>query len=85
MLNNVINVLVGFTAGAMLLAMFLIVARPDPAPDAWPATTPPRLVTVFTDHATGCEYLVAGSSSQGGITPRIAPDGRQICRFTVPK
>lgn len=29
-----------------------------------------------TDYQTGCQYLV---SPWGGITARLAPDGKQIC------
>ena len=29
-----------------------------------------------TDHGTGCQYL---ATSLGGITPRLGPDGKQIC------
>lgn len=32
---------------------------------------------VFTDDLTGCEYLYFYS---GGITPRLSPDGTQICK-----
>jgi hypothetical protein len=31
---------------------------------------------LLTDHGTGCQYLKTIS----GITPRLAPDGRQVCR-----
>jgi hypothetical protein len=31
---------------------------------------------VFTDHLTGCQYLYFYN---GGITPRLSPDGTQIC------
>lgn len=33
---------------------------------------------VYTDHLTGCQYL--RSSSYSGITPRLAADGKQICK-----
>lgn len=30
-----------------------------------------------TDHGTGCQYL---ETADGGITPRLGSDGRQMCR-----
>lgn len=30
---------------------------------------------IYVDEATGCEYLSAG----GGLTPRMKPDGTQMC------
>lgn len=35
------------------------------------------VVSSYTDKATGCEYLVYPSG--GGITPRLNPDGTQVC------
>ena len=32
-------------------------------------------LTLYTDHETGCQYLSEGS----GLTPRLGPDGKQIC------
>lgn len=36
---------------------------------------------LYVDYETGCEYL-SGSNLFGsaGITPRLNPEGRQICR-----
>lgn len=33
-------------------------------------------VNLRIDHGTGCHYL---TTSTGGITPRLGPDGSQIC------
>lgn len=44
------------------------------------ATDPPggrSQLALRTDHETGCQYLATRS---GGLTPRRAADGRQICR-----
>jgi hypothetical protein len=48
-------------------------------------TDPPLMgdgVRLVIDELTGCEYLAL---QWGGITPRLAPDGRQVCRLRVPK
>lgn len=37
---------------------------------------------IYTDHLTGCQYLRPGSYS--GITPRLAADGKQICKGPTP-
>lgn len=34
-------------------------------------------VSLITDHGTGCQYLRTG---WGGITPRIGPDGKPVCK-----
>jgi hypothetical protein len=34
---------------------------------------------IWTDADTGCDYLIYSSSRQGGITPRLNPDGTQVC------
>ena len=34
-------------------------------------------LAIYTDNATGCEYLSAGMF--GGITPRIGKDGKPSC------
>lgn len=31
---------------------------------------------LYTDHLTGCQYL---SRALGGLTPRLHPDGSQVC------
>jgi hypothetical protein len=31
---------------------------------------------LYTDYGTGCQYLRA---ADGGITPRMGADGRQVC------
>jgi hypothetical protein len=36
-------------------------------------------VVVWTDPSNGCEYLLYAEYKQGGITPRLNPDGTQIC------
>ncbi len=35
---------------------------------------------VHVDYGTGCEYLRARG---GSLTPRLGPDGKQICRETL--
>lgn len=36
---------------------------------------------VYTDHATGCQYLAAA----GDLAPRLGADGRQVCGPVVAK
>lgn len=38
-----------------------------------------RVVMVFTDPETGCEYLINDGKKEGGMTIRIGSDGRPIC------
>lgn len=33
-------------------------------------------LSLYTDHRTGCQYL---GVLFGGLTPRLGPDGRQLC------
>lgn len=33
-------------------------------------------ITLRTDHGTGCQYL---ETSDGGITPRLTPEGKHYC------
>jgi hypothetical protein len=33
----------------------------------------------WTDEETGCQYVVYWGYNRGGITPRLSPDGTQIC------
>jgi hypothetical protein len=35
-------------------------------------------LVLYTDYGTGCQYLRA--AADGGITPRLAADGKQVCR-----
>lgn len=37
-------------------------------------------VRVWRDPDTGCQYLLWERRRQGGITPRLMPDGRPMCR-----
>ncbi|SOB78530.1 hypothetical protein SAMN06297144_0035 [Sphingomonas guangdongensis] len=37
-------------------------------------------VRVWRDPDTGCQYLLWERRRQGGITPRLTPEGRPICR-----
>ena len=39
-----------------------------------------RYISVFTDD-NGCQYLI--NSYNGGITPRLGPDGKQMCEGYV--
>ena len=41
-----------------------------------PPMTSPRYVYIWTDPGTGCDYI---GSWDGGITPRLNPDGTQVC------
>lgn len=34
---------------------------------------------IYRDIETGCDYLARGNN-QGGLTPRMGADGKQICR-----
>jgi hypothetical protein len=34
-------------------------------------------LSIRTDHLTGCDYL---ETRPGGITPRLRPDGSQVCK-----
>lgn len=36
-------------------------------------------VRIWTDPATGCEYIVTAYSYGGGVTPRLKADGTQVC------
>lgn len=36
-------------------------------------------VFVWRDSQTGCQYLVYAGYKRGGITPRLNPDGTQVC------
>lgn len=36
-------------------------------------------VVIYEDTENGCQYLRA---AHGGITPRLSPDGTQICKET---
>ncbi len=38
-------------------------------------------MALHTDHLTGCQYL---GKPFGGITPRLGPDGKQICKGGTP-
>lgn len=49
--------------------------RPLDATDARDGTR--SGVKLRTDHGTGCQYL---ETADGGITPRLDPTGRQVCR-----
>ena len=55
-------------------------------------TPPPEVVVtdnvfVWRDVQTGCEYLIysrdAGYAGMGGMTARLDPDGRPICKPTT--
>lgn len=37
-------------------------------------------VRVWRDPDTGCQYLLWERRQRGGITPRLTPDGRPMCR-----
>lgn len=41
-----------------------------------PVTGPRSGVEIVIDHETGCQYLKTVGQS---ITPRMGPDGKQIC------
>lgn len=49
-------------------------------PPARDATDPPSGVRsgvrLRTDNGTGCQYL---ETKGGGLSPRLAPDGKQVC------
>lgn len=36
-------------------------------------------VFVYTDPATGCDYLGRFAASEGALTPRLRPDGLPYC------
>jgi hypothetical protein len=36
-------------------------------------------IRVWRDPDTGCQYLLWRGRRDGGITPRLTPDGRPIC------
>lgn len=38
---------------------------------------------ILTDPRTGCQYIVWDGFRTGGITPRLAPGGRQVCAEAV--
>lgn len=44
--------------------------------DATDSPTERSDMRLLTDHGTGCQYL----SRSGVMTPRMGPDGKQICR-----
>ncbi len=37
-------------------------------------------VRVWRDPETGCQYLLWERRDKGGMTPRLRPDGRPMCR-----
>jgi hypothetical protein len=37
-------------------------------------------VRVWRDPETGCQYLLWERRQRGAMTPRLAPDGRPICK-----
>jgi hypothetical protein len=37
-------------------------------------------VRVWRDPDTGCQYLLWERRQRGGITPRLTPEGRPMCR-----
>lgn len=41
-----------------------------------PSMSKPRYVYIWTDTDTGCDYI---GTRDGGITPRLNPDGTQVC------
>lgn len=40
-------------------------------------------LTVYTDHASGCEYIVSWGHRSQAMTPRLGPDGKPICKPTT--
>lgn len=40
--------------------------------------SPGGILSVSVDEKTGCQYLIF-TGSQGGITPRMGRDGKQVC------
>lgn len=65
--------------GSVLLTFVLaILANQTPFNDS---DRPPNRsgLSVMIDARTGCHYLGNGRE---GITPRLAPDGKQICEAT---
>jgi hypothetical protein len=41
-------------------------------------------VRYVTDAATGCDYVIFDGYRNGGITPRLRPDGSPYCRAPQP-
>lgn len=39
-------------------------------------------MVLLTDNLTGCQYLKAPGYWNAALTPRMAADGRQVCRAT---
>lgn len=69
-----------FVLIAILLASF---TRPDRPLDSTDAPTGQRSeMAVRVDALTGCQYL---ADVRGGLTPRLGPDGRQLCGAGVPR
>lgn len=70
--------LVGGVIGFALMAMLTgCTASGQPEPSA------PKIARdtwAVTDPQTGCDYLVYSGYKQGGITPRLRPDGSLFCR-----
>lgn len=70
----------GFVAVGVAMLTLLGIASCAPEPSESVEITVSRTscaVTSYVDSATGCEYV---RSDCGGITPRLDPLGRPLCR-----
>ena len=68
-----------FLGALMALVVSLAISESHKARDADGSGTHSGM-TVLTDQQTGCQYL-GGHYSDGGITPRMDGDGKQVgCR-----
>lgn len=68
---------------ALILSSCVSPGDRDRPRDSTDAPTGPRSgMAVRVDALTGCQYL---ADVRGGLTPRLGPDGRQLCGAGVPR
>ena len=76
LLNSYITM---FSIGFVVIMLWLLVDRafgPFFGVDETDSQEMRSNMVLRTDHGTGCQYL---QTRHGGITPRLDPDGKQIC------